>query len=123
MFQRKIKISVDGRDNEVSRIEIDKRFCETISESEWEAILNGIMRHFGTFVRVRHPWGKRWLEVVHISHLKLLNCRAIRCGSCFRSTFWSRVGTRFQLSRVMSPCRTQCCSSPCAHRLHLLDDG
>jgi len=39
----------------MEEVEIDERFCEMISESEWEAILNGIMRHFGTFVRVRHP--------------------------------------------------------------------
>lgn len=34
---------------------------------------------------------------------------------------WSAFST-LQLSPVMSPCRTQYCSSLCAHRLHLLDD-
>jgi len=35
--------------------------------------------------------GKRWHGPMHIFHLELLNYRTIRCGSCFRSTFWSRV--------------------------------
>lgn len=115
----------------VLRIEIGERFCERISSgSGRQAILSGITRHFGTFARVCHLRGERRLFGSgpckwHVSHLELLNCWAIRCGSCFRSTFCSRIRARFsthQLSRVMSPCRTHCCSSLCAHRLHLLDD-